>query len=80
MKCLIQIKGHVNYVTYRKGSTMSKKTIMEEVEDAQRDYLDSKLIVIGFGSEEKNQAFKEKLKSQYIEAEVFNKNFRKKEK
>ena len=51
---------------------------MEEVEDAQRDHLDSKLIVIGFGSEEKNQAFKEKLKSQYIEAEGFNKNFRKK--
>ena len=80
MKCLIQIKGHVNYVTYRKGSTMSKKTIMEEVEDAQRDHLKSKLIVIGFDSEKKNQNFKDKIVSQYIEAEGFNKNFRKKEK
>ena len=80
MKCLIQIKGHVNYVTYRKGSTMSKKTIMEEVEDAQRDHLKSKLIVIGFNSEKKNQNFKDKIVSQYIEAEGFNKNFRKKEK
>ena len=57
---------------------MSKKTIMQEVEDAQRDYLDSKLIVIGFGSEKKNQTFKNKLVSQYIEAEGYNKNFRRK--
>tara|TARA_R110000822_G_scaffold10250_1_gene38952 strand:+ start:1284 stop:1460 length:177 start_codon:yes stop_codon:yes gene_type:complete len=56
---------------------MSKKTIMEEVEDAQRDHLKSKLIVIGFDSEKKNQNFKDKLVSQWIEAEGCNKNFRK---
>ncbi len=56
---------------------MSKKTIMQELEDAQRDELKSKLIVIGFGSEKKNQSFKDKLVSQYIEAEGYNKNFRK---
>ena len=56
---------------------MSKKTIMEEVEDAQRDHLKSKLIVIGFNSEKKNQNFKDKIVSQYIEADGFNKNFRK---
>tara|TARA_R110000751_G_scaffold56918_12_gene121081 strand:- start:78 stop:254 length:177 start_codon:yes stop_codon:yes gene_type:complete len=56
---------------------MSKKTIMEEVEDAQRDYLDSKLIVIGCGNEKENQTFKDKLVSQWIEAEGCNKNFRK---
>lgn len=78
MKCLIQIKGHVNYVKYRKDITMSKKTIMQELEDAQRDELKSKLIVIGFGSEKKNQTFKDKLVSQYIEAKGYNKNFRRK--
>ena len=56
---------------------MSKKTIMQELEDAHRDELKSKLIVIGFGSEKKNQSFKDKLVSQYIEAEGYNKNFRK---
>tara|TARA_R110002051_G_scaffold61730_5_gene113155 strand:+ start:5200 stop:5376 length:177 start_codon:yes stop_codon:yes gene_type:complete len=56
---------------------MSKKTIMEEVEDAQRDHLKSKLIVIGFDSEKKNQNFKDKLVSQWIEAEGCNKNYRK---
>ena len=57
---------------------MSDKTITEELEDAQRDDLNSKLLVIGFGSEKKNQAFKDKLVSQYIEAEGYNKNFRRK--
>jgi ribulose bisphosphate carboxylase small subunit len=60
-----------------RGVAMSKKTIMEEVEDAQRDHLKSKLIVIGFDSEKKNQNFKDKLVSQWIEAEGCNKNFRK---
>tara|TARA_R110002020_G_scaffold157819_1_gene340785 strand:+ start:766 stop:975 length:210 start_codon:yes stop_codon:yes gene_type:complete len=68
----------VNYVKYRKDITMSKKTIMQELEDAQRDELKSKLIVIGFGSEKKNQTFKDKLVSQYIEAKGYNKNFRRK--
>jgi hypothetical protein len=49
---------------------------MEEVEDAQRDHLDSKLIVIGFVVKKKTK-FKVKLK-RYIEAEGCNKNFRKK--
>ena len=53
-----------------------KKTIMQELEDAQRDELKSKLIVVGFGSEKKNQDFKDKLVSQYIEAEGYNKNFK----
>jgi len=55
-----------------------KKTIMQELEDAQRDELKSKLIVVGFGSKKKNQDFKDKLVSQYIEAEGYNKNFRRK--
>ena len=57
---------------------MSKKTIMQELEDAQRNELKSKLIVVGFGSEKKNQTFKDKLVSQYIEAKGYNKNFRRK--
>jgi hypothetical protein len=54
------------------------KTITEEVEEARRETLESKLIVIGFDSEKKNQTFKDKLVSKYIEAEGYNKNFRRK--
>ena len=59
--------------------TILDKNVMLS-EDAQRDHLKSKLIVIGFNSEKKNQNFKDKIVSQYIEADGFNKNFRKKEK
>ena len=57
---------------------MSKKTIMQQAEEGQRKHLESKLIVIGCGSDKENQTFKKKLVSQWIEAEGCNKNFRKK--
>jgi hypothetical protein len=50
---------------------------MQQVEEGQRKHLESKLIVIGCGNEKENQTFKEKLVSQWIEAEGCNKNFRK---
>ena len=61
-----------------RGVAMSmKKTIMQQAEEGQRKHLESKLIVIGCGNEKENQTFKEKLVSQWIEAEGCNKNFRK---
>ena len=47
-------------------------SILEELEEAQKDELNDKLIVIGMGNEEKNKKFKDKLIQKYIETEGYN--------